>query len=372
MRKLPSTIFLAVVTLAVVAAAVLLPQRSSHSIRGSGELLFPDLLPRLQDVTRIRVHNSSGAFELARTEQQWLVATQDNYTADQDRIHRLLIGIAGLVRIEPLTRKAERYSQLGLQAPAASGGSALKFELLDNAQQHVAALLVGNRRHTTGGERLYVRVGDDPQAWLVEGKLPDNRDMIDWLSRDIIALQRDRIRDVRIQHASGEHLFVFRLDPFSEDYMLEGLPANKTLKGQWHVNDIGRFLEELRFISVQPHSSAAAVAAETRLTITTFDGLRVRVGITKHAEKLLARLSALADPTLHQKLTPPAAADTSADGSHQQALAAQRSFAEVEAETAALNRLWGKWLYGLPEYKFDYINKTLSDLTEDKAAPIPP
>ena len=368
MRKKLSVLGVAVITAVAVAIAVV-SLRDPVNIPHSGELLFPNLPERLNDVVSIRLQNDNGEFLLSREGEHWLAPAQGNYFADQNRIHRLLVGMSGLVRIEPMTKKPERYVRLGLQAPDATDSRSLRFQILDRDQKTLAALLVGTRRPSVdpNREEMYVLADDDSQAWLVTGKLPDNRQAVDWLEREVIALDRGRIRDVRIEHANGEQVFVFREDPFNEDYALEGIPEKAEIRGQWYVNDIGRFIEELRFESVLPAANETA-ERQQRLTITTFDGLRVIIILDNHNGRVSARFLAVDDASLRQDFELPKTDVNKPQPNqrHQQALDSHRSFDVVQAETAELNRLWAPWVYELPDFKLEYISKTMSDLINDQ------
>ena len=401
MRRGRSILILAAVT-AVAVGAVLSVDRGSNMVEGSGELVFPALLGRVNDVARVRVTGNEGAFTLARDGEAWVVEEKERYPAEPDRMHTLILGAAGLRRVEPKTSNPERYPQLRLEDPAGEDARSARFVLEDASGAELARWVLGDRRPSKsdpGRTELYIRTGDDPQAWLVEGSLPGGRTIIDWVDRLVARIDRERLRAVEVVHADGAVVAVHRSRPTDVDFTLQGgVPEGREIDAQYRIDDIGRVLEELRFEDVVPASELDfSGAVDKRLEITTFDGLRIRMETVMRDGAAFARLRAEADETLVEvvaeasgtsgsdagakaggmgdamtegeagaKTEGTAGAKTGGEADAEPEDAAGgplHTLEEVRAEAGTLNARWTGWAYELPSFKRDYIARRVDELT---------
>lgn len=420
MRSMRALIILAALTVLAVAAAFY-TGKPSGAIPRSGELLLPDLLAEVNEASAIAALRKGERYTLERRDGRWVVRDKGGYPADQGKVRQLLLGLAQLRRIEPKTAKPERYVKLGLADPEKKDSEALRVTVTGKGGATLADLIVGKRRFGKGDPDLsefFVRQPDDPQSWLVEGKLPSARDLGDWLDQQIAAIDHARIRAVRVTHPDGEVVEVRRGrdDP---DYRLAAVPPDQEVDGDWKVNDIGRALEDLRLDDVLGADEAGFAKAEPWVTLelTTYDGLRVTMRTARDGKRTLARLEAAFDPALVEPAAEKAAAGAgesggkanaqpgeagakpsagSAEQAGQEAAGSGAPSGEektakagedkgekeageqpdhspeaVRKEAAELNARWSGWVYVLPSYKADYLAKRRADLLkprEKKAA----
>lgn len=335
---------LCLVTVCVVIAAVLV-SGDSGAIPGSGKPLFPELLSRLNDVEEVRVAGASGRFMLERSESGWTAPEKFGYPADADKIHKLLVGAAGLHRVEPKTSDPSRYPKLGLADPAGETSRAISYQLVSGTDSTIAALIVGNTAPAKGDPELsefYVRLPDDPRVWLVEGKLPSGDSLIDWLQSTVADIDRARVRTTEVVHASGEVVTVARETPAEGEFRLVNAPPGKTVDGQWKLNDIGRLFSKLELEDLRPRDEAP-VEGEPDFVVTmdTFDGLIVRMKVYEHDGQTLGTLNAESQPQASEA---------------------------VRAEAERLNARWARWAYVLPGFKVDAIARSRSELLKDPGA----
>ena len=397
MRSGRSILVLAVVT-AVAVGAVLSIDREPGTVAGSGELVFPALLDRVNDVARVRVTGNEGTFTLARDGEAWVVEEKERYPAEPDRMHNLILGAAGLRRVEPKTSNPEHYPKLRLEDPAGEDAQSARFVLEDASGAELARWVLGNRRPSKsdpGRTELYIRTGDDPQAWLVEGSLPGGRAIIDWVDRLVARIDRERLRAVEVVHADGMTVAVDKRHPADVDFILQGVPEGREIDAQYRINDIGRFLEDLRFEDVVPASALDfSGSVDKRVRVTTFDGLRIRMETVIRDGESFARLRAEVDEALAVDVAKAAEDETGSEGaaggtteggtgsegeaggggagteSGQEADAEPEAAAgallpldAVRAEAAKLNARWTDWAYELPSFKRDYIANRIDVLT---------
>ncbi len=381
MRGARAVPVLGLVTL-VAVGAVLFIERGSDAPEPGGDIVFPELLERVNAVARVRVTGSEGTFTLARDADAWVVEDKEGYRADPNRVHKLLLGAAGMKRLEPKTSNPERYPKLWLEDPTGEDAKSVRLVLEDTSGVVLADWVLGNRRPSkadAGRTELYIRVADDPQAWLVEGSVPGGDKVIDWLDRVVARIERERLRTTEVSHADGAIIAATRETSADRDFGLRDVPGGRELDSQYRVNDIGRFLEDLRFEDVAPASSLDfAGSVDKRLEITTFDGLRVRLDSVMRDDSAWVRLRAEVDAGLTEQKAAAdgAGAGAAADTSDGEPGAQPKDppepllpLDEVRAEAARLNARWQGWAYELPSFKRDYIARRMDELTRTSEDP---
>lgn len=367
MRGARAVLTLAVVTLAAVGA-VLFVERGSDTAEHGGEIVFPALLEQVNAVARVRVTGNEGPFTLVRDGDTWVVEEKERYPADPDRVHRLLLGAAGMKRIEPKTSNPERYPKLWLEDPSGEDARSVRFVLEDTAGAVLAGWVLGDRRPSKADAsrtELYVRVADDPRAWLVEGSVPGGRQVIDWVDRHVARIDRERLRAAEVSHPDGSVIAVNKPLPAEHDFVLRDIPADREADSQYRINDIGRFLEDLRFEDVAPASSLGfAGSVDKRMQVTTFDGLRVHLDSVMRDGEAWVQLRAEVDEDLVEAPGADAsAADDESGTVPKDASGALRPLDEVRTEAERLNARWKGWAYELPSFKRDYIARRMDELT---------
>ena len=383
MRGVHSVLILAIVTL-VAVGAVLFVDRGSGEIEHGGDIVFPALIEQVNSVERVRVTGNEGEFTLTRDGDTWVVEEKERYAADPDRVHKLLLGAAGMKRVEPKTGNPELYPKLWLDDPSGKDAKSVRFVLEDASGAELANWELGDRRPSKsdpGRTELYIRVADDPQAWLVEGSVPGGNTIIDWLDRMVARIDRERLRSVEVLHADGTTIAVSKSLPADIDFALQDIPEGREVDSQYRINDIGRFLEDLRFEDVAPSSSLDSFGSlDKHVQVTTFDGLRVHLETVMRDGDAWVQLRAELDEELietHEdnadasedevgaEPTDGAGTESKDDGSTERngGAGALRSIDDVRAEAEKLNARWAGWAYELPSFKRDYIAKRTDELT---------
>lgn len=356
MLNLRSFALLCVVTLVVSIAAVLVSE-DTDAIPGSGQPLFPDLMSRLNDIEIIQVESAKGRYLLKRSGKDWVAPDKHGYPANGDKVHKLLLGAAGLNRVEPKTSNPELYSKLGLAESGEESSRATTYSISSGSDSTLVSLMVGKSAPAKGDPDLsefYVRLPDQPRVWLVEGKLPTGDSLGDWLQREIAGVDRARVRQVRVQHASGEVVTVLRESSTDDQFRLKDGAAGKSVDGQWKLNDIGRVFSSLDMEDVLPRREAS-IEGEPSLVVSmqTFDGLEIRMRVFGSGKDAMALLEA---GIVSEK------AETAA-----QEQVASPSAGEVREEAASLNARWKDWAFVLPEYKVSALARTQSELLKESS-----
>ena len=365
MRAVRSIPILAAVTAAAVGA-VFFVERGPDTVEHGGETVFPALLEQVNSVARVRVTGNEGVFTLVRDGDEWVVQEKERYAADPDRVHRLLLGAAGMTRVEPKTGNPELYPKLWLEDPSGEDAKSVQFVLEDASGAELASWVLGDRRPSKSDAsrtELYIRVAGDPMAWLAEGSVPGGPTIIDWLDRHVARIDRERLRTVEVVHADGTVVAVDRSAPTDSDFVLRDVPTGREADSQYRINDIGRFLEDLRFEDVAPSSSLDfAGSVDKRVKVTTFDGLRVHLETVMREGEAWAKLRAEVDETLADAAEA-AEGESGSEGEAGDTTSSLRPPDAVRAEAGRLNARWKGWVYELPSFKRDYIAKRMGELT---------
>ena len=389
MRRIRSLLLLAGVTLAALIAAIALETETGDSaIPGEGELVFPELLSRVDEVRRVRAVSGGETFTLAHDDERWTMPERDGYRAVADKIHKLVVGAAGLERREPKTSDPARYSRLGLDDPAEPGSGSIRFTFEDDAAQVLADFIIGNRessRIDLSLSEFYLREPEEAQSWLVEGKLSVSRDPVEWLEREVLRIEEARVRAVRVRQADGGRLDVSRSRPDDEDFSLDNAPPGHVIDSRWRVNDIGRGLASLRFEDVRRAPVEVEGEPDFIAELLTFDGLGVYVRTWRESDESWLRIRASFDEeTVDARFGPvgPSGEGDARDGGVEggstegqaegdapgagdfEAIEGLQAADAVREEVERLNEGWEGWEFRLADYKRSYFTVPVADLVK--------
>ncbi len=349
-RKHLGALFLT--TAAFVGIAVMLVKHQPQD-EASGSVLLPNLLDNLNAVTQVTVMNTAGSFKIENSELGWHIPRQDNYRADAGKVHKLLVGLSSLKRIEPKTSKPELYSEIGVQDPSQKDSRSVVIKLSNKSGSDLVNIIIGDRRPAKAdpsGEEFYVRLSGQAQSWLVEGVLPQTGSEIgDWLDKKIALISDTRLRQTTLTHRDGEVITAVRAKISDRNFTYQELPAGSELKDEWQLNDIGKFLANLDNQSVFAKATAPASEPMLLAETQTFDGLIIKMIATQAADGLVyVELNAHYNEQM---------ASTGNDFKDENLKSAD----QVRGEVEQLNRRWRGWVYELPKFKADYFKKRQVD-----------
>lgn len=362
MRKTKTLVILSLVTVAVVLAAVFSRQQSDEVSR-EGQLLFPKFIESINDVSEIEGVSGTERFTLSREGSRWVVRERSDYPALLDDVHQLLVGAAQLKRLEQKTSNPELHAKLGLESETATS---LRLTIKQTDGATLADVLVGNTRSGRSDpsrSEYYVRLPDDDEAWLVQGKLPPHRTATDWLDKELLTLGNERVREARIVHPDGEEVVVHRDSSSTNDYELMGLPDSAQIESAYAVNRIANALTNVSLDDVKLASDLSfgeGLSAE----LITFDGLRVNMETTQDGDVTYARFSADFDAARVVAEEEPRSESTDLSNAAPEATVGESSGPSAEQEAEKLNSRWETWAYALPDFVVRDLNRRNTDLTK--------
>jgi hypothetical protein len=304
---------------ALVATFAIRGRSAAVAGADAGEVLFPALMDKINDVARIEISDGDEVCSIEKTDGNWGLAEKNGYPVDFERVKKTLVTVAELGIIEKKTADPARHASLHLEEPHShSDGDGHEHEpaveapttkvltLKGSGGDELAALVIGKvRPNRSGLSSFYARrVGED-QTWLVEGAMTLDAQGANWLDKQILKIEKDRIRSIRVLHADGEELVVTKAQPGDAFLQVAGIPEGRELKYPTVANGMASGLEWCNLDDVFPLESAIELGLPedpvATCTFKAFDGLVVTVRVWDHEGTSYARFQAAFVPEeIHQ------------------------------------------------------------------------
>jgi hypothetical protein len=389
--NLKNLIILAIITLAVIVTAAVLNQPTTTTTSSDNKKFFPHLLKSLDRVTEIIVSTKGEVATLTRNaEGVWQLQEKHNYPVALDKVHKLLIGVAELVKLEAKTNNPKLFNKLGLEDITVEASQSKQITLKTAKGKTLASLIVGNDKVAKTDSTLreiYVRRAEDKQAWLTIGQLKVEPAATNWLNTKIVDVDSTRVRNVSITHPDGDKVGVFKATPYDEDFQLADIPAQAKVKLPYQLKNIATTLSNLDLDDVTTANEITfADDASTRAVFTTFDGLEVTMVTMNKEDKHYAKFSAVFNPeaiwvepatedksSVEQSPEATTAKDESSteltpavDSTEETKTSWQPKPAdEIKQQIEKLNARGKDWVYILSDYKVDDLAKKPKDLIEE-------
>ena len=348
---------LAIVTVLVAGGAALsvIDRYGVAQTSRSEELLFPDLVDKVNQVTALEVQNKDATLVMERRGDGWVMAGNHDYPVRQGKTRQAIIGLSQLRVVEAKTRKPDRFQRLQVEDLSAEDAQSILFRLKDSDGNSVAEVILGKRRYNLGGSEeqgVYLRRPGENQAWLARGRLTVDKSAKDWLERDIVDIRIKRARRITTIDAEGNTLVAEKQAPGDEHYGLLDMPTDVKLKErwQWDVDGLGSAMTTLELDDVVPASEKELAADQVvKAEVETFGGLIVKIAMVPDGEHTWATFSAEVN----------AEAKAEPEGEDEERI---RTPEEVKKEVEEINARVNGWVYKLPDWKVKPLRLRLVDL----------
>ena len=350
-------IIFTIVTIAVILAATMMSRHRAPTSAVEKQLLFPGLADKVNNVGSIGLTKQEKSLTLVLQDKQWVIQEADNYPANFGKVRATVIAIAELLVLAEKTSNAELYKKLGVEEPSATNADSLQLSLLDTSGNSLAALIVGNPRHSKSAEDkpgLYVRLANAQAALLVEGRLDVSAEVRDWFERSLFSIDANRIKHIHIAHADGSTVTLSRKADI-DDFTLQDLPAGKEMQSNVIISRMGTLLEDVAVDNVMQADKLAGTE-QTTATIHTFDGLLITIVSAVVGEDNYATFSFAADDSM---------STAAEEQSEKEATTTASDKPGPAQEAASLNKLMSGWAYAIPSFKFELFTRKLEQLSKD-------
>jgi hypothetical protein len=352
-------IFLGAAALIIAVLAVFLSQRQAgQHAPAQRTRLFPELESALNTVTRVQIHGAGAApFTIRREGETWRVKEKAAYPADFKRLKETLISLARLERVEAMTRRQENYPRLGVADMDKAEGNTREVQVWAHGETPLASVLIGN---TGSNGHSYVRKTGEAQSWLGSVSLNVPGRAQDWLDRELVDLEVNRVQRVDLHPGGddGETYSVVRTD--ATGFHLEPLPEGRRARpGQ--LQRIGSALSRLQLSDVMADAQAPSGGAPwSEAVFRTHDGLVIQVRSRKLEDKHYLKLA-----TRFESTPPPNEAPGSGDQATGDREKDRPAPEQVRAEAKRLQQRFEGRTFVVPGYAATPLGLTIEDLTEE-------
>jgi len=385
MNKRSTGILAAVTVVTVILSITSIRKRKQASAAAvRDQVLVPELGQRINDVAQLQVKSADGTFTIARGESNWGMVEKADYPVDQGKVRTLLFALKDAEVLETKTSKPALYPRLGVEGVDAQDSASIELTVSDSAGAKLAEVVVGKRGASSSRDTYYVRRMGEAPSFLVEGDLTIDKSDSAWLDKQIVDLERERVKAIEILHTDGERVFAHKADQAATDFELADIPEGKELR---YAGAPGSLATSLARLDMEDVRAAADVdLPEQSLAVSTFwtfDGLKVVATVYEVEEELLATFAAEYDaegPAMNAFEGQGALADNGlaiADPAieapdSEVAPTEGATPAEVQSEAQSLATKTAPWVYVLPTWKKSSLAKTMEELTKDLPPPPPP
>jgi hypothetical protein len=278
-----------VAVLALAGAAWWVIERPASGPVAGTDRVLPGVAERIEKLERLEVHGAGDALLVAieKHEGRWRMPDRLDWPANQREVSRALFRLAEARRLEAKTANPELHARLGVEAVAGADAKGTELRLIGGGEP--LRLTIGKNHPSLGGS--YVRIGDEPQVWLLDEDIGPARNPADWLDRRLVDLPLARVAEVRVTPAKGR---AFRLTRADDDrFSLDGQPS----AALGNADDGNATAASAEQLALDDLAVDAGAAAEQTLAFESVDGVTLTIATWQQDGGTWARLSTVLDKT---------------------------------------------------------------------------
>lgn len=327
-------------TLALLAWFTSRPRQATSP---RGQKLLGEI--NINEIQSITISNEQQQSVIQHVDDGWVVANQQGYAADFQRIRSLLLDLDELRIGQALTADQDQRDRMGLTRQA---GTRLA---LASRTGDTATMIIGNHRQpaqgsaafSPGGVGRYIAREDAPEVYLVDNNLVNlAADPIRWLDRTILDIPPEEIASITVSN-SVDGIIRFAADDANELQLAE--PAFDFDSSQ--TTQLRSALRSLAFSRLAPAGithAQAGFANGSRFTAITHSNLVINVNIGD---------SPGANEGRYAVFNVSVARSDHTNEPHE----------SVAAMATMLNNKLSGWIYILPTFKSDVMASNIESLT---------
>lgn len=215
---------LAAATALAVAGAgwALVSEHFASTAQGaSEEPLFPSLVQRGDDVSRVEVENRGYKLVLEKRGENWVAIGLGDYPAKAEPVAQVISGLARLRAYEPKTDNPEWYKEIDVTDVGPESNATLVTAIAANGDT-LASVLLGKESRSIGFNPLggtFIRQPGEAQAWLAEGAVFVPRFLQNWFDQ-IVHVPGPDIRRITVLEGDKVVFDSEKSDPSTGEYAL--------------------------------------------------------------------------------------------------------------------------------------------------------
>jgi hypothetical protein len=347
-----SILILTAITLIIIVAATLSTRSRAPQTVIETPLLNPELKNRVNDVSQIIIESNEASVHISREDSNWVVMQADNYPAQFDKVKKLVLEIADLTIMSEKTSNPALYSELGVEDITVENSDSKLLSLQDTTGTNIASIIIGDRR---GSDALYVRNAAENTSYQVEGQPEVSADPEDWIVKELLNVDNERIMEVTISHPDGDTVVLTR-DQGEENFTLGTTLEGRKARSEYFTNQPGTFLDDLRIQNVKSQANFTFPADQIVTTIKTYDGLKATIYSAKIDNINYASLSFTIDEAVVQ----------AAESSERDIVIGEDASTppDIRQEAENLNKKVTNWVFVIPQSKYLLLSKQAEELTD--------
>jgi hypothetical protein len=272
--KLKSLIIL-VIAVAIGVAAYYLSTSDNKLSTDANKRLVPDLAENLNSINKFIINEAGNALltSVSKTDQGWVVDNRDGYQANIALVRDTFNNLAEAKLIEAKTSNPENFVKLGVEDLAAEKAQGVLLTL-EGLQSPVNVIF--GKDGSSGKNTQFVRRKDEQQSWLINKKIKLDRDVTDWLQKDLLDIPPEQIKVVQIKHPDGSEVTI-KNDGLEEyEFTLDAdVPDGKKIS-ESEVYQLANAMSSLQLRDVASFSKLNVESMTPVITtFKTFDGLTI-------------------------------------------------------------------------------------------------
>ncbi|MCF6318441.1 MAG: DUF4340 domain-containing protein [Proteobacteria bacterium] len=322
------------VFLAAVSWFVLAGKNSLSTSSTLEQFLIPELQSQINEIDEIVLSKNDKTISLSKIDGTWRIQQANGFIADANKVANLLLDLRKFKLKEKKTINPDKYPKLSL---AESGENAATSIALFENKTAIANISIGKQAQKSQG--TYVRKNDEVQTWLSQGKLTIKLDSNDWIVNTIFDVDVSQVKSVAFKTNDIESFSINKISPQDENFALENMsenmsenmPENHQLKAGYDMNSLANGLQKFNIDSIADVNNTTLLPEDAVLSVTyeLFSGLQYQLFFYQKEDNNLMKVK----------------------------------FNNLGSNNQYEQQLT-QWVYAIAKYKFDALNKKLSELVE--------
>lgn len=316
----------AIMLVLLVASFFVLRNNTADSGQNT-EMLIPELQDLINQVDGIAIKKNDETITLNKRNNIWRLAEQDGFMADTNNVASLLLDLRKLTLKQRKTSNPDNYAKLSL---AESGDNAAVVVVLKSKGEIVADVSIGKRAPKSQG--TYVRKNNEVQSWLSEGEINVKTNASSWILNTILDIEPGLIKSVAFNPSDSDPFVINKLTPEDANFALADLPESMQIKSQNSIDAVAGGLQKLTIDSAKRRSTQTDDADRvSTVTYQLFSGTTFQLDLIQQSEDKFLNITV-----------------------------------ENNSNDSEIADELHEWSFIVPSYKFDALNKRLTDLIEAK------
>ena len=309
--------------------SVFVIQSKKDSTSNELKYVVPELQTNINAIDYIDISKNENQVTLYKKEGTWRIKQEQDFFADANKIANLLLDLRKLKLKQKKTSNPDKFSQLSLSNKGKNAATLLKIKA---KEQMISTVYFGKKANNNNG--TYIRMGDENQSWLIDGVVHINEEKDNWLVENLINLDSTKIKSVSYNPQVGKGFSINKLTPEDKNFAVSGLAENQLIKTDIKLNDFAKGLEKFAIEGIADKQKFDKLQPSIVVRFEEFSGLTYEITLFKSDEKHLMKVNVI-----------------------------------NSTNASAFVKSLPKWLYVIPKYKYDSLNKKLNDILQTDVVP---